>query len=256
MKKKNKHTVLVEGNTLNFKFPKRWADLTQKQLKAVFIFLSVYKDNPYVALLRVTLYFANMVIVKADNGHARCRIVSDNGIIDCTLSAEDITALTEALSWIRLPGAVPVLLDEVGKGAAIDKLLRGIPFSAYIQLDNLFQGYLMSHNTDAVASMADIIYPDRKRVQLKGFEVYAITLWYTQLKEMFVAEFPNFFRRTGNLTSQSVLNAMNAQIRALTGGDVTKEQDVLAIDTWRALTELDAKAQEAEEFKKSIKNNG
>ena len=34
-------------------------------------------------------------------------------------------------------------------------------------------------------------------------------------------------------------DAVNAQIR-----DVTKEKEVLAIDTWRALTELDALAQE------------
>lgn len=41
---------------------------------------------------------------------------------------------------------------------------------------------------------------------------------------------------------------MNAQIRALTKGDITKEKEVLHLDTWRALTELDALAKEAEEF--------
>ena len=35
--------------------------------------------------------------------------------------------------------------------------------------------------------------------------------------------------------------AMNAQIRALTGGDITKEEAVLSMDTWRALTELSLK---------------
>ena len=34
--------------------------------------------------------------------------------------------------------------------------------------------------------------------------------------------------------------AINAQIRAFTGGDITKEEAVLSMDTWRALTELDA----------------
>ena len=43
-------------------------------------------------------------------------------------------------------------------------------------------------------------------------------------------------------------DAVNAQIRALTKGDVTKEKEVLAIDTWRALTELDALAKEYDEF--------
>lgn len=47
--------------------------------------------------------------------------------------------------------------------------------------------------------------------------------------------------------------AMNAQIRALTGGDITKEEAVLSMDTWRALTELEAKAKEAEDIKRQTK---
>lgn len=43
---------------------------------------------------------------------------------------------------------------------------------------------------------------------------------------------------------------MNAQIRALTKGDITKEKEILSLDTWRALTELDAQAKEYEEMKK------
>ena len=47
--------------------------------------------------------------------------------------------------------------------------------------------------------------------------------------------------------------AMNAQIRALTGGDITKEEAVLSMDTWRAFTELDAKAKEVEDIKRQTK---
>jgi uncharacterized protein YbjQ (UPF0145 family) len=46
------------------------------------------------------------------------------------------------------------------------------------------------------------------------------------------------------------MDRMNAEIRALTGGDITKEQAVLEMDCWRALTELNEKAREAQEFKK------
>lgn len=41
---------------------------------------------------------------------------------------------------------------------------------------------------------------------------------------------------------------MNAQIRALTKGDVTKELEILALDTWRALTELNAQAKEYQQL--------
>ena len=48
--------------------------------------------------------------------------------------------------------------------------------------------------------------------------------------------------------------AMNTQIRALTKGDITKEQQVLQMDVHRALTELDAQAREYEELKKHAKS--
>ena len=40
-------------------------------------------------------------------------------------------------------------------------------------------------------------------------------------------------------------------LRALTGGDITKEKEVLEMDCWRALTELDAKARDYEEMKQA-----
>ena len=46
---------------------------------------------------------------------------------------------------------------------------------------------------------------------------------------------------------------MNAEIRALTQGDITKTTAVLQTDTLTALTELDAKAAEAQELQKLTK---
>ena len=45
---------------------------------------------------------------------------------------------------------------------------------------------------------------------------------------------------------------MNAQIRALTKGDVTKEAEILALDTWRALTELNAQAKEYKQLNSQL----
>ena len=46
---------------------------------------------------------------------------------------------------------------------------------------------------------------------------------------------------------------MDAQIRALTKGDVTKEGEILQLDTWRALTELNAQAKEYKQLQASMK---
>ena len=260
-----KHTVNADGRTLNFHFPKSWQELTQRQLKAVLVFLSAY-DNT-TALLRITLFFANTVIVEKKGGTAICRVATDKGIMTVNFTAEDLLALTEAMQWVMEPGAYPVLLDVLGGRKAIDKFLHGVPFETYIMLDNLFQGYLMSQNPEAIVEMANYMYrepatvddgdwdyeaPAERITVLKPYELFSVVQWYTQLKALFVKEFSNFFKRVDGGTKPSVRDAMNAQIRALTGGDVTKEEQILAIDTWRALTELDAKALEAEEFKKSM----
>lgn len=248
-----KHTVNADGRTLNFHFPKSWQELTQRQLKAVLVFLSAY-DNT-TALLRITLFFANTVIVEKKGGTAICRVTTDKGIMTVNFTAEDLLALTEAMQWVMEPGAYPVLLDELGGRKAINKFLHGVPFETYIMLDNLFQGYLMSRKAEAVVAMANLIYQSPENFKsLQLYEQFSIVQWYTQLKSLFSMEFPNFLKRVdGVSTSSSVREAMNAQIRALTGGDVTKEAQILAIDTWRALTELDAKAREANDFKNKIK---
>ena len=55
------------------------------------------------------------------------------------------------------------------------------------------------------------------------------------------------------LSFKQLQENMNTQIRALTGGDITKEREVLCMDCWRALTELDAKAKDYEELNKNTK---
>lgn len=251
MSRNYKHTVLVDGNTLNFKFPQNWESLSQRQLKSVLVFLSTYDLT--TALLRTTLFFANCVLVEHRDTHTKCRIATNKGVIELSLSAEDITALTDAMRWVLNPGIVPVLLEEHGGKKCINHLLHGVPFSTYIQLDNLFQGYLISENSNAIASMANIIYPGTANAKLQAYEKFAITQWFVQLKGHFKEKFPTLFKSGGG-TPSSVREAMDTQIRALTGGDITKEEQVLACDTWRALTELEAKAREAEDFKKKMKN--
>jgi hypothetical protein len=53
---------------------------------------------------------------------------------------------------------------------------------------------------------------------------------------------------------QQLQDSMNTQIRALTGGDITKESLVLSMDCWRALVELEAKAKDYDELKKISKS--
>ena len=96
---------------------------------------------------------------------------------------------------------------------------------------------------------------DTNFTTLDGVERISVMYWWASLKNYFNAEFKYFFNglpdgSSSSLTGEQVKAAMNAQIRALTGGDITKEKEVLAMDTWRALTELDAKARDYQELER------
>lgn len=82
-------------------------------------------------------------------------------------------------------------------------------------------------------------------------------LWYSYVKDVLAKAFPHFFKKV-DLTDPDggdfdFMESVNVQIRALTDGDVTKEQLIFDTDCWRALTELNAKAKESEDLKKQLK---
>ncbi|WP_334641520.1 hypothetical protein [Segatella copri] len=94
--------------------------------------------------------------------------------------------------------------------------------------------------------------------KFEPYELLGVFMWFSSVKEYFAANFPHFFRPAregGELRREDILPAMQAQIRALTDGDVTKLQAVYNTDCWAALTELDNKAREAEEFRKRNRQN-
>ena len=94
----------------------------------------------------------------------------------------------------------------------------------------------------------------------------SVFYWLASLKDFLAKVFKHFFQPVagasaadGNMIEhggsqyEMLQNAVNAQIRALTKGDITKEQQVLSLDTWRALTELDCQAREFEELNSKYK---
>jgi hypothetical protein len=106
--------------------------------------------------------------------------------------------------------------------------------------------------------MARLLYnvpDDAGDFQPEPYEMNATFMWYTAVKKRFAEEFPNFLKpvngqETGTAASQKEI--MNAQIRILTKGDITKNDAILKSDTWSALLELDALAKEAEDFKNKM----
>ena len=99
--------------------------------------------------------------------------------------------------------------------------------------------------------MAKIMYQSRHIRHLSKIEETNVFYWFTSIKRYFASMFTHFFQQVEDdslapkaVTLAYLQNNMNTQIRALTGGDITKEKEVLEMDCWRALTELNAKAKD------------
>lgn len=156
---------------------------------------------------------------------------------------------------------MPVRLERIKGKRAITADFQGVPFETYIICDNLYQGYLQTQNDALLAELATHLYPglNCKPSTLNDAEKISIFYWLASLKDFFSHRFSDFLQPAsadnGNLLGGSpnigsqLQESMDAQIRALTKGDVTKESEILALDTWRALTELNAQAKEYKQLK-------
>lgn len=135
-----------------------------------------------------------------------------------------------------------------------------MPFETFIICDNLYQGYLQTQDDALLDQLGTTLYG--KSMTFKSYERINIFYWFASLKDSLSRKYSDFFQPIsaatgGNLlgsSAPSVEDAMNAQIRALTKGDVTKEAEVLALDTHRALTELNAQAREYKELNAKLQS--
>ena len=198
-----------------------------------------------------------------------CRLHNGNYLVrqrhkpkqEAQLTLRQIHSATASLDFLRHFPASLVRITKIGNATAIDKDFTEVPFSTYISCDNYYQGFLHTKNESLLKDLATLLYPSVKRKRLTKAHLYNCFYWFASLKWFFSGMFPHFLQpmpsEPTNLLGSSpnigeiLRTAMNAQIRALTGGDITKEHAVLSMDTWRALTELDAKAKEAEELRRN-----
>lgn len=245
-------------NVLNFSLPDSWEKLTQWQLRYVCYAMANFDEVKAKTYIFIRL-LGIRVIRKNENGWV-CSVRLNKKRIYFFLENWQIQSFIKALDFISIPGVNPVRLEKIGNLYAIDALLKGVIFRDYLSLENLYQGYLQTNNPELLKKMAKLLYLDKhgnhlQRIIFSDVELLSIFIWYAAIKNRFAMTFDCFFGKAGDGAGDtSMMDVMNAQIRALTGGDVTKENEVLNMDCWRALTELNEKARETIEFKKKYGN--
>lgn len=255
-----------KSNTINLKIPRNWTELDDRQLLYVFGLIA----DEY-SLEQVIIFcfcrFGGIRVVYSNVDEVCCKVKGREFV----MKSDRIAELAQMLRYLGEPPAVPVRPSCIGRSSFLRKAKTGtalpadfqqVPFRKFLFLENLYQGFLSTRNNGLLADMARILYQNDKLTPSQA-EGLACFYWFTSLKRLFSQQFPNFFKPSrddgsSNLLGQSLgrklQESMDSQIRALTKGDVTKEREVLDVDTWRALAELDALAREADELNRKYPN--
>ncbi len=236
--------------TINFIVPESWHELSDKQLRYVYQLLGQDFNSDEVKTLCLLRWTGTKVIGRQTSGSFLLK--KGDTIFEVTPST--LASILPSLAWLDSLPSMPIRPGKLKHREGIAADFSEVPFEQFIIVDNLYQGYLHTQDDLLLDEIASVVYPKIK-TPLKPDERISIFYWVASLKDYFAQRYPDFFQPMeyddGNMLrapSMNVEAAMNAQIRALTKGDVTKEAEVLALDTHRALTELDAQAREYKEL--------
>lgn len=169
------------------------------------------------------------------------------------------------LDFIDTPAASPVRPSRLAGGTALPANLLGVAFADYLVIENLWQGSLYAlgnlegtptglaaaAGSPSIRALLEKLYPGYKAAKVQPWHIVAMLIWMQGMKAEFARTFPHLFHSSADSGEEpDMREVMETEIRALTAGDITKREQVLQADTWTALTELDAKAREAEEMTK------
>ena len=246
----------------NISLPTCWTELSDKQLLMVYNLFCHDLSSAEVKTLCLMKWNHLRVVVSLPRHRF---LIKRKGEHEVVISARQIQQATSVLNFLDSFSPIPVRISQIGRHQAIAADFEKVPFEQYLFVDNLFQGYLNTQSDELLLQMARILYGSDK-VKPSEAHLVGVFYWMAALKQYFAQLFSNFYRPAPNHEDGSLgdkqadlfkqlRDSTNAQIRALTGGDITKEDAIMKMDTWRALTELDAKAKEAEELRKAAKTS-
>ena len=256
-------TFLADGS-IDIYAPTSWRKMTQQQLRFVLTLLSMWEDMDRVKTYML-IRFSGIHIC----GYTE-RVTRDQPkAFSCwfrpawwkprhwfTLEPWQVASLISQFDFIDQFDGMDVRLERIHGCRAVDDILDHYPFGDYLFAEQYYQLSVSSGKPEMIEKLATFLYVKRngkhpKRLSLSPAEQMGTLRWFAHVKSYFAERWPYFFRRVDTDIEEldiDIVGAMDTQIRALTDGDITKEDTIKALPCWRALTELNEKAREAKEF--------
>lgn len=248
-----------DSRTMNLYLPNNWKRLSDKNKLWIFSMLQKEKHSELEIKMLFLLRCTGIQVIEQNSYGWLCSCAENifrNKYF--YLKSWQVHHILKEFQFIFESPKEVVNIKQFGKLEAVNSELHGVPFSTYLVCENLYQSYILSKNSECLRLIATYLYTKKgKKPRKSAFsepQLFAVFFWWYSLKNVFAMRFKHFFQSTGSDGKAPDMTAiMNAEIRALTGGDVTKEQTVFDFDTYRALTELNEKAREARELEQKMK---
>lgn len=247
----------MESVNININLPSSWEELDDKMLRYVYALIAKDFSIDEVKVLALVKWGGCRVLGRSEGQAFLLSFGKEMAVVQCVQLAQVMTAL----DWLENIPSTPVRLEKIRRHRPVAGDFQGVPFEKLIIAENLYQGFLATRNDAMLDELAAVLYPGLSG-KLAPEERVSVFYWVAALKNMLAMRFPDFYQPTPGDTQNllgseraigTVLQeAMDAQIRALTKGDITKECEILAMDTWRALTELNAQAKEYKQMNEKI----
>lgn len=238
--------------------PQGWHELSDKQLRYAFELIAKGFTSDEIKTLCL-FRWSGLSVRHRHNADFICKLGKRSFVITALQIAECLSAL----DWLDTIPPQPVCISRIGRYRPFAADFSEVAFEKFIICDNLYQGYLATQRDDLLDQLASILYNHNLSPHnLSPAHRVSVFYWFASVKDLFARQFPNFFQPSAqpdNLlggsrlpTGAQIQQAVNTMIRALTKGDITKEREILSLDTHRALTELDAQAKEYKELNKTL----
>lgn len=251
-------------NSLNLTAPKGWKELTQTQLRYVLRLLALFQDRTVVKTYMI-VRFTGIHVLKKNRFGWQCFVRTTwwGKRKYFYLQTWQIESLLGQMKYVDSYEDMGVRLEDIHGLHAIDVQFHDMMFIDYLNAEKYYQLYMQTQKDEYLEKLAIYLYRKKNgekplKLKLDIAEMLGVYMWYSDMKLLFSRTFKHFFKKldpdTDTDDAFDMRVAMDAQIRALTDGDLTKEDMILHTSVWRALTELDAKAREAEELRKINKN--
>lgn len=242
---------------LSITMPKDWSELDDQQLYYVYSLIAANMSSEQIKTYCLFRFGKIKMLSKYGDGY-----LVKHEKQEYLVNAEVITQAIQLLTYLDDVPEHPVRISKIKRHKAHDVLLKDMDFQSYLYVENLYQGFLVTQQHNMLNEMGQMLYNSEKII-LSQAEKMNVFYWWTAVKIYFSKQFPNLFRQAAdedsNLIgdsrslSKKMHDSMNNQIRALTKGDITKEEEILKMNLWRALTELDNLARESEELNRKFK---